>query len=79
MNQDQMALSALRLYRKNARTHSRKQVRQIAKTIEWFGSCNPVLVDDNGLITGHGRVEAATLLKRLPGVRVKATASRRGR
>src|SRR5258708_39242255 len=35
----------------------------MAKSIERFGFCNPVLVDDNlQIIAGHGRVEAAKLL-----------------
>jgi hypothetical protein len=32
----------------NARTHSRKQIRQIADSIKRFGFNNPVLVDDAG-------------------------------
>ena len=44
----------------NARTHSKKQIAQIAAAIRRFGFNNPVLVDDdNGIIAGHGRVEAA--------------------
>ncbi len=54
---------ALRAYAGNARTHSKKQVRQIADSIERFGFTNPVLVSDEGeIIAGHGRVEAAKLL-----------------
>lgn len=50
-------------YGNNARTHSKKQVRQIADSIRRFGFCNPVLIaDDNTIITGHGRVEAAKLI-----------------
>ena len=57
MNIEQIAVSALRPSPKNARTHSRKQIRQIAKSIERFGFCNPVLIDDdNQTIAGHGRV-----------------------
>ena len=57
------APSDLRPYSRNARTHSRKQVRQIADSIERFGFTNPVLVSDDGeIIAGHGRVEAAKLL-----------------
>src|SRR3974377_456057 len=53
----------LRPHPNNARTHSRKQVKQIAKSIEKFGFCNPVWVDDpKQIIAGHGRVEAAKLL-----------------
>ena len=63
MNIEQIAVSALRPYPKNARTHSRKQIRQIAKSIERFDFCNPALIDDeNQIIAGHGRVEAAKLL-----------------
>ena len=47
----------------NARTHSKRQIRQIADSIRFFGFTNPVLVDCNGLIiAGHGRVQAAKLL-----------------
>lgn len=50
-------------YANNARTHSKKQVRQIADSIRRFGFCNPVLIaDDNTIIAGHGRVEAAKLI-----------------
>ena len=53
----------LKPYAGNARTHSKKQIKQIAKSIEKFGFCNPVLVDDHKqIIAGHGRVEAAKLL-----------------
>ena len=50
-------------YANNARTHSKKQVRQIADSIRRFGFCNPVLIaDDHTIIAGHGRVEAAKLI-----------------
>jgi DNA modification methylase len=50
--------------RRHARTHSKKQIRQIAQSIETFGFLNPVLVDPKGrVIAGHGRVMAALLLK----------------
>lgn len=53
----------LKPYKKNARKHSKKQVRQIASSIEAFGFNNPVLVDAQGMIVcGHGRVQAAKLL-----------------
>jgi ParB-like chromosome segregation protein Spo0J len=48
----------------NPRTHSEKQLRQIADSIRTFGFTNPILVDrDNGIVAGHGRVEAAKRLK----------------
>jgi hypothetical protein len=50
-------------YPRNAHTHSRRQIRQIADTIKAFGFTNPVLIDDaNVILAGHGRVEAAKLL-----------------
>jgi DNA modification methylase len=56
-------IGKLKPYSTNARTHTRKQVRQIAECITRFGFCNPVLIDDvNTIIAGHGRVQAATLL-----------------
>jgi ParB/Sulfiredoxin domain len=47
----------------NARTHTRKQIAQVAASIKRFGFCNPLLVDDgNQIIAGHGRLEAAKQL-----------------
>lgn len=58
-------VASLRPYAGNARTHSKKQLRQIAASIERFGFTNPVLVSDDGeIIAGHGRVEAAKLIGR---------------
>jgi DNA modification methylase len=68
-----ITVTALRPYDRNARTHSRKQIREIAKSIERFGFTNPVLISDDGqIIAGHGRVEAARLLKmeRVPTLRL---------
>jgi DNA modification methylase len=49
---------------RNARTHSGKQRRQIAESIRKYGFTNPILVDgDNNILAGHGRLEAAKLLK----------------
>jgi hypothetical protein len=51
-------------YANNTRTHSDKQVMQIASSIKEFGFTNPVLIDqDGGIIAGHGRVMAAVKLK----------------
>ena len=53
----------LRPYEGNARTHSRKQIDQIAKSIQRFGFTNPVLISDDGqILAGHGRAEAAKKL-----------------
>src|SRR5947209_1078268 len=66
-------VAELKPYQRNARTHSRKQIKQIAQSIERFGFNNPVLIDDNDqVIAGHGRAEAAKLLKltQVPTVRL---------
>src|SRR5271166_6323175 len=53
-------LDQLKLWPRNARTHSRKQIRQIAESIRRFGFTNPVLIDgENRILAGNGRVEAA--------------------
>ena len=68
-----VGLAKLRPYAKNPRTHSKKQIRQIADSIRTFGFTNPVLVsDDDEIIAGHGRVEAARLLQMasVPAVRL---------
>mgnify|MGYP000965602527 CR=1 FL=1 len=58
-----MNTHALRPYPSNARTHSKKQIRQIADSIEKFGFTNPVLIDrDSMILAGHGRVGAAKVL-----------------
>src|SRR6266446_1245876 len=43
----------------NPRLHSKKQIRQIANSIEAFGFNVPILIDrDDKLIAGHGRLLA---------------------
>ena len=60
---EEVAIDRLRPWSRNARTHSRKQVRQIADSISAFGFTNPVLIDrDHTILAGHGRVAAAKLL-----------------
>ncbi|MCB1388949.1 MAG: ParB N-terminal domain-containing protein, partial [Rhodobacteraceae bacterium] len=45
---------------RNARTHPKRQVEQIAASIRAFGFTNPILVDPGGtIIAGHGRLLAA--------------------
>jgi DNA modification methylase len=68
-------IAALNPRKSNPRTHSKKQIEQIARAIKQFGFTNPVLIDDdNGIIAGHGRVAAAKLvgLNQVPTVRLSA-------
>jgi DNA modification methylase len=60
-------------YAGNARTHSRQQIEQIARSIDAFGFINPVLVDaQNKLVAGHARLLAAKTLglKIIPAIRI---------
>jgi len=69
------AVDSLKPRSTNPRTHSKKQIGQIASAIRRFGFTNPVLVDDaNGIVAGHGRVEAAKAvgLDQVPTVRLSA-------
>jgi len=60
---ERRAVASLVPYARNARTHSEKQVAQIAASIREWGWTNPVLVDGEGsIIAGHGRVMAAQKL-----------------
>jgi DNA modification methylase len=57
----------------NPRTHSRRQIRQIAKSIKEFGFLSPILVDRQmQIVAGHGRADAAQLagVERVPTLRV---------
>jgi len=67
-------ISDLIPYANNARTHSDEQVTQIASSIKEFGFNNPILIDkDNGVIAGHGRLEAAKKLgyKEVPTIKLE--------
>ncbi len=56
-------LASLRFDPQNPRLHSKKQIRQIARSVQTFGFNVPVLIDGKGqLIAGHGRALAAQLL-----------------
>jgi ParB-like chromosome segregation protein Spo0J len=58
-----LAISDLKPNPRNARTHSKKQLHQIAASIREFGFNIPILIDTgNVIIAGHGRVEAARML-----------------
>jgi ParB-like nuclease domain len=53
----------LKLQSWNPRKHTKKQIRQIAKSIQAFGFNVPILIDRNSnVIAGHGRILACRLL-----------------
>jgi hypothetical protein len=51
-------------YKGNPRNRSQVAVEKVATSIREFGVCQPIVVDENGVIlAGHTRREAAVLLK----------------
>ena len=50
-------------YERNSRTHSEEQIEKVVASIKEFGWTNPILIDEEqGIIAGHGRLEAAKRL-----------------
>lgn len=59
-----LPVSSLVPYERNARTHGADQVEQLMRSIKEFGFTNPLLVDEqNRIIVGHGRLQAALALR----------------
>ena len=57
---EQRPVDQLIAYPHNARTHSDRQIEQIANSIREFGFVNPILIaPDNSIIAGHARLLAA--------------------
>lgn len=56
-------VSKLKPSSRNARTHTAKQIDQIARSIDAFGFANPIIMDGEGIVVaGHGRLAAAKKL-----------------
>lgn len=58
---------------RNARLHKKRQIQQIAKSIESFGFNVPILIDgSDNVVAGHGRLLAAEKLgwKQVPTIRL---------
>ena len=55
-------ISDLVPYENNARIHSPEQIEMLRRSIMKFGFLRPLLINsDNGVLCGHGRMEAAKL------------------
>jgi site-specific DNA-methyltransferase (adenine-specific) len=68
-----IAVEDLKPYEKNTRKHEKKDVDNIAKSIEKYGMCDAIGIwKDNIIVEGHGRLMAAKELgiKRLPCIRL---------
>ena len=64
---EEVPVSELLEYERNAKIHSHEQIDQIANSISEFGFDNPVLAwhnmdGDAEIVAGHGRVAAAKKL-----------------
>lgn len=73
-NIEWLPISSLKRYENNSKKHPEKQLRLIEKSIEEFGFISPCLIDEeNNIIAGHGRTEAAQALgyDKVPCVRVE--------
>ena len=67
-----VAIADLKLYPGNPRVHSKRQLKQLTASIAEFGFLVPIVTwDDNEVVTGHARIEAAKALgmTELPTVR----------
>ena len=58
-----VAIDKLKPFVDNPREHSERNINDIKRSISRFGFTNPVLVrrEDNMIIAGHGRIEAAMI------------------
>src|SRR6056297_3272730 len=77
-----VALHDLNPSSRNARTHDNRQIRQLVESIKSFGFTNPLLIDEeNGIIAGHGRLEAAKRLDMIevPAIRLTKLSEQRKR
>jgi DNA modification methylase len=69
LNVQWVPIGTLKLNPRNARTHKKKQIKQIADSIKAFGWTAPLVSDEsNMLLIGHGRYHAAMSLgqKKVP-------------
>lgn len=70
---EQLPITDLQPYPRNAKTHPPAQVKAIARSIQEFGFTNPILIDTDGtILAGHGRVLAAQSLgmETVPAIRL---------
>jgi ParB-like nuclease domain len=70
---EMLPVDSLRPAKRNARTHSKKQIRDIADSIQRYGVVGPIIADEHRhIVAGHARVAAAKLLglKHLPVVQL---------
>ena len=61
-------IGEIRKYPNNPKKHPKDQIDSLVKSIKEFGFTVPIIIKDNEIVTGHGRVEAAKVLglKKIP-------------
>lgn len=63
MDVREIRIADIRPYERNPRQHSPEQISMIAASMKEYGWTVPVMIDENNvLIAGHGRIEAAKQL-----------------
>ena len=75
LNIEQIEISKLVAYENNPKVHPDHQIKQLEKSLKEFGWTTPVLIDDNNVVVaGHGRLEAAmrSNIKSAPCVRLSS-------
>ncbi len=66
MQIENIKITELKRYDKNARKHPARQIDLLAQNIQEFGFTTPLLVDaDNNVIAGHGRLLALEKLQHI--------------
>lgn len=60
---ERVLIASLKANPRNAKRHPQQQIVLLAENIRKFGQTQPIVIDEDQMIlAGHGRVEAATLL-----------------
>src|SRR3990167_7672345 len=63
MEIENLEISKIKPYPKNAKKHPKSQIEKIANSIKKFGFNQPIVLEKNNeIVVGHGRYEAAKLL-----------------
>ncbi len=66
LNVQWVPIGTLKSNPRNARTHPKKQIKQISDSIDAFGWTAPIVIDENNtILAGHGRYLAATRLEQI--------------
>ncbi len=56
-------ITEIKKYKNNAKIHTEKQIDQIVESIKSFGFNDPIGIWNDEIVEGHGRYEAAKILK----------------